>query len=227
MKLAVAQLGAWNAVAVAIAIQPLLAASGQIKPCFIATAHLAASGLGSARPAGRVGSRFRCGRRGGSRLCRNGCCQRRSGSCFAKQRGIVLDKAVALALDGFDAPVAFNLLGIGLVLATPGRIKLLVLPRQIESVSIRHVEHRAGNVALNGFRRFHATNAAVHLHIAGSEHAILARNHPPVEITALAVNFAHRRDEIKQVVVRGVEHRIDLLTALPTGQRRAVGLETG
>jgi len=50
-----------------------------------------------------------------------------------------------------------------------------------------------------------------------SEHAGFTGNHPPVKITPFAVDLAHGRDEILQIVVGSLEYRIDLLAAFSPG----------
>ncbi len=87
---------------------------------------------------------------------------------------------------------------------------------QPETVNIFHVKHGSGDVALNGFRRFDPTGAGIHLETAAPELALFTGNHPPIVVAALAVDLADHWNQVEQIVVRGVEHRIDLLAAGPT-----------
>jgi len=98
--LAVAQTGAGHPVAVPIqALQP---AVREMEFGLVATAHLPAGGLGAAGSARWVGN-DRCG-------CRRG------GRGLTEERGVVLNEAVALTLNGLDAAGALDLPGIGRVL---------------------------------------------------------------------------------------------------------------
>ena len=65
-------------------------------------------------------------------------------------------------------------------------------------------------------------DAGIHLEVAGSKLAFLARNHAPVEITPFTVDFAHRGNQVEQVVVGSVEYRINLLAALAARKRGAI-----
>lgn len=133
----VAQTGARYAVAVAV--QAFYAASGEIELGFIAALHWPASGLGAADPAGRVRGggrddrRSDRGGRSGNRSGGSGCCGNHRPWCggrgggLAKQRRVVLNKAIALALNRLDAAGALDLPGIRRVLSAPGRIKRLIL----------------------------------------------------------------------------------------------------
>lgn len=100
-----------------------------------------------------------------------------------------------------------------------------VLIRQLEAVSGAHVEHRPGDVALDRVGRLDAANAGVDLHRATAVVAGDAGHHPPVEILAVTVDFALGREQVVQVVVGGLEDRVDLLATLPASQRLAAVLD--
>lgn len=67
--------------------------------------------------------------------------------------------------------------------------------------------------------------AAIHFNVAGSEYPPLAGNHAPVVITALAIDLAHGWDEVKQVIVRRLEHGIDPLATFPARDRLATAFD--
>ena len=162
----------------------------QFQPAELAAADagvvgVAGVGVGAAVPAGRVRGRRRDGRR-----------FRRHGRGLPEDRRVVRHEAVALALNGLNPPIALHFPGIWWVLTTPGGIKLSVLVRQIESISIGHVEHDSGDVAPNRLRRLDPAEAGIDLEIAAPELALFAGDHAPAEIAALAVDLADRWNEI-------------------------------
>ncbi len=194
----------WNLASSQLAICPQVVLTPQVQPDGVAATGAGVAGAGTAGAGAAA-----------------------TGAAWSNKRGVVLHEAVALALDGLDPPIALHFPGIRWVLPAPGRIKLPILPGEVEAVSVGHVEHRPGDVTLDGLRRFGPAGAAVHFDIAGPERPFLAGDHAPVVVLALAVDFAHGGHQVEQVVVGGLEQRVHRLAAGPARERPAVALGAG